>query len=330
MSVNAASYRNVSASIRLFLLKGVWTMEKWLRNFFLFLSNNRMITRLAKKYGFRLGASRFVAGKNIEEAVATIKKLNEKGLAVTLDFLGEFVETEAEATERVNQAIKAIETIRRENLNAQLSVKLTSMGLDISEGLVIENMRRILRIAKWNDVFVTIDMEDYSRYQKTINIFKQLRSESEHIGTVLQAYLYRAEQDLRELHDYAPNLRLVKGAYKESVDVAYQNKKDVDDQLKKLIKIHLLSDHYTAIASHDDNIIEYTKNVVKKYDIPLEQFEFQMLYGIRPEYHEQLKDEGYTMRIYVPYGTDWFGYFMRRLAERPANLQFLLKGLFKT
>jgi proline dehydrogenase len=311
------------------LLKGVWTMEKWLRNFFLFLSNNRMITRLAKKYGFRLGASRFVAGKNIEEAVPIIKRLNENGLAVTLDLLGEFVETEVEARERVNQSIKAIETIHRENLNAQLSVKLTSMGLDISEDLVLENMRRILRIAKWNDVFVTIDMEDYSRYQKTLNIFKQLRSESNHIGTVLQAYLYRAEQDLRALHDYAPNLRLVKGAYKESPDVAYQNKKDVDEQLKKLIKNHLLSGHYTAVASHDDKIIEYTKKLVKEHDIPIEQFEFQMLYGIRPECHEKLKDEGYTMRVYVPYGTDWFGYFMRRLAERPANLQFLLKGMFK-
>lgn len=304
-------------------------MEKWLRNFFLFLSNNRMITRLAKKYGFRLGASRFVAGKNLEETVTVIKELNKKGLSVTLDFLGEFVESEAEARERVNQSIKTLEAIRHEHLDAQLSVKLTSMGLDISENLALENMRRILRIAKWNDVFVTIDMEDYSRYEKTINIFKQLRSESDHIGTVLQAYLYRAEQDLVALHEYAPNLRLVKGAYKESVDVAYPNKRDVDEQLKKLIKIHLLNGHYTAVASHDDKIIEYTKKIVKEHDIPVEQFEFQMLYGIRPECHEKLKDEGYKMRVYVPYGTDWFGYFMRRLAERPANLQFLLKGMFK-
>lgn len=305
-------------------------MEKWLRNFFLFLSNNRLVTRLAKKYGFRLGASRFVAGKNIEEAVYKIKELNSKGLAVTLDFLGEFVETESEATERVNQSIKAIETIRRENLDAQLSVKLTSMGLDISEDLVLNNMRRILRIAEWNDVFVNIDMEDYSRYQKTLKIFKQLRSESEHVGTVLQAYLYRAEQDLRELQKYAPTLRLVKGAYKESAEVAFPKKIDVDEQLKKLIKIHLLNGHYTAIASHDDKIINYTKKIVKEHEIPFEQFEFQMLYGIRPECHEKLKDEGYLMRVYVPYGTDWFGYFMRRLAERPANLQFLLKGIFKS
>lgn len=305
-------------------------MVRLLRNFFLFLSNNRLITRLAKKYGFLLGASRFVAGKNIEEAVSVIKELNSKGLAVTLDFLGEFVETEAEATDRVNQSIKAIEAIRRENLNAQLSVKLTSLGLDISEDLVLENLRRILRIAKWNDVFVNIDMEDYSRYQKTLTIFKQLRSESEYVGTVLQSYLYRAEQDLRELQKYAPTLRLVKGAYKESVEVAFPKKKDVDEQLKKLIKIHLLNGHYTAIASHDDKIIDYTKKVVKEHEIPFEQFEFQMLYGIRPERHETLKDEGYTMRVYVPYGTDWFGYFMRRLAERPANLQFLLKGFFKS
>lgn len=289
-----------------------------------------MITKLAKKYGFQLGASRFVAGKNIEETVNIIKKLNARGLAVTLDYLGEFVETENETVERVQQSIQTIKTIHHQKLNAQLSVKLTSMGLDISEELVIENMRKILRAAESYDVFVNIDMEDYSRYEKTLGIFKTLRSEFEQVGTVLQAYLYRVEQDIRELHAYSPSLRLVKGAYKESTEVAFPKKKDVDDNLKKLIKIHLQSGHYTAVASHDDSIIEYTKKIVKVNNIPIEKFEFQMLFGIRPDKQEELAKEGYTMRVYVPYGTDWFGYFMRRLAERPANVLFVLKGLFKS
>lgn len=289
-----------------------------------------MITKLAKKYGLRLGAARFVAGKNMEETVRIIKQLNARGLAVTLDYLGEFVETEKETVERVQQSIQAIKTIHREKLNAQLSVKLTSMGLDISEDLVTENMRRILRVAERYDVFVNIDMEDFSRYEKTLTIFKALRSEFKQVGTVLQAYLYRVEQDLRELQAYAPSLRLVKGAYKESAEVAFPKKEDVDDQLKKLINLHLQSGHYTAIASHDDNIIEYTKKIVKENNIPVDQFEFQMLYGIRPERQEELAREGYTMRVYVPYGTDWFGYFMRRLGERPANVLFVLKGLFKS
>jgi len=305
-------------------------MEKLLRNFFLFISHNRMITKLAKKYGFQLGASRFVAGKNIEETVNIIKKLNARGLVVTLDYLGEFVETENETVERVQQSIQTIKTIHHQKLNAQLSVKLTSMGLDISEDLVIENMRKILRAAESYDVFVNIDMEDYSRYEKTLGIFKTLRSEFEQVGTVLQAYLYRVEQDIRELHAYSPCLRLVKGAYKESTEVAFPKKKDVDENLKKLIRIHLQSGYYTAVASHDDRIIEYTKKIVKENNIPIEKFEFQMLYGIRPDKQEELAKEGYTMRVYVPYGTDWFGYFMRRLAERPANVLFVLKGLFKS
>jgi proline dehydrogenase len=178
-------------------------------------------------------------------------------------------------------------------------------------------------------VFVTIDMEDYSRCQKTLDIFKQLKTEYDNVGTVLQAYLYRTANDIEDLKDYHPNLRLVKGAYKESPEVAFPDKKDVDENFKKIIKMHLLNGNYTAVATHDDAIIEYTKQLVKEYNIPNSQFEFQMLYGIRPERQEQLVREGYTMRVYVPYGTDWYGYFMRRLAERPANVAFVLKGIFR-
>jgi proline dehydrogenase len=304
-------------------------MEQLMRDFFLFLSKNKTLTKLAKKYGLRFGASRFVAGETIEQAVEVIKQLNKKGLAVTVDYLGEFVDNEKEANEMANHCIEAIEAIGREKLNSQLSLKMTSMGLDISDELVMRNMRRILDTAKQHGVFVTIDMEDYSRCQKTLDIFKQLKTEYDNVGTVLQAYLYRTVSDIEDLKDYHPNLRLVKGAYKESPEVAFPDKKDVDENFKKIIKMHLLNGNYTAVATHDDAIIEYTKQLVKEYHIPNSQFEFQMLYGIRPERQEQLAREGYTMRVYVPYGTDWYGYFMRRLAERPANVAFVLKGVLR-
>ncbi|MGM9988109.1 MAG: proline dehydrogenase family protein [Bacillaceae bacterium] len=304
-------------------------MEQAMKNFFLFLSKNKGLTKLAKRYGLRFGARRFVAGETIEEAVALIKQLNEKNLCVTIDYLGEFVDNEAEANEMANQSIKAIRAIGREKLDSQLSLKMTSMGLDISDEVVFNNMRRILEAAKENGVFVTIDMEDYSRCQKTIDIFKQLRSEYDNIGTVIQAYLYRTQQDIADLHAYRPNLRLVKGAYKESEEVAFPLKKDVDENYKDIIRMHLLNGNYTAIATHDDAMIDYTKKIVEEHSISRDQFEFQMLYGIRTERQLELAKEGYKMRVYVPYGTDWYGYFMRRLAERPANVAFVLKGMFK-
>ncbi|MCA1041488.1 proline dehydrogenase [Bacillus infantis] len=304
-------------------------MEQVMRDFFLFLSKNKSLTKLAKKYGLRFGASRFVAGEMISQAVNVIKDLNSKGLVVTIDYLGEFVDNEAEAREMADNSILAIEAIGREGINSQLSLKMTSMGLDISDDVVMGNMRRILEAAKKNGVFVTIDMEDYSRCQKTLDIFKQLKSEYDNIGTVIQAYLYRTERDMDDLNSYSPNLRLVKGAYKESPEVAFPEKKDVDENFKKIIKMHLLNGNYTAVATHDDAIIDYTKQLVREHNIPNSQFEFQMLYGIRNERQLELANEGYKMRVYVPYGTDWYGYFMRRLAERPANVAFVLKGMVK-
>ncbi len=299
-----------------------------MRNFFLFLSKNRFFTKLAKKYGLRFGAGRFVAGETIPDAVTSIRKLNEKGMSVTIDHLGEFIDSESEAEAAADDCIAAIQAIAENQLDSQLSLKLTSMGLDISEPLVIANMQRILQEGKKNNVFITIDMEDYDRCAKTLEIFKQLRKEYDNVGTVLQAYLYRTVEDIEGLDEYDPNLRLVKGAYKESPKVAFPEKKDTDENFKKIIKIHLLNGHYTAIATHDDAIINYTKELVREYNIPTDQFEFQMLYGIRVERQEELVREGYEMRIYVPYGNDWYGYFMRRLAERPANVMFVLKGVF--
>ncbi|RFU67367.1 proline dehydrogenase family protein [Bacillus sp. V59.32b] len=304
-------------------------MEQIMRDFFLFLSKNKSLTKLAKKYGLHFGASRFVAGETVDLAVKKIKDLNEKGLAVTVDYLGEFVDNEKEANEMADNSILAIEAIGKHKLNSQLSLKMTSMGMDISEEVVMKNMRKILDAARRNDVFVTIDMEDYSRCETTIDIFKKLRVDYENVGTVIQAYLFRTEKDIDDLNSLNPNLRLVKGAYKESEEVAFPDKKDVDENYKTIIKMHLLNGNYTAVATHDDAIIEYTKQLVKEYNIPNDQFEFQMLYGIRNERQLELVKEGYKIRVYVPYGTDWYGYFMRRLAERPANVAFVLKGMLK-
>jgi proline dehydrogenase len=304
-------------------------MEQVMKNFFLFLSKNKSLTKLAKKYGLRFGASRFVAGETIEKAVKVINELNQLGLVVTIDYLGEFVDNEAEANEMANNSITAIKAIGREKLKSELSLKMTSMGLDISDEVVMNNMRRILTSAKENNVFVTIDMEDYHRCQKTLDIYKKLKSEFDNVGTVVQSYLYRTVEDIKDLKAFSPNLRMVKGAYKEPAEVAFPDKKDVDENFKKIIKMHLLNGHYTAIATHDEAIIDYTKQFVKENNISNDLFEFQMLYGIRTERQYELVKEGYKMRVYVPYGTDWYGYFMRRLAERPANVAFVLKGMFK-
>jgi proline dehydrogenase len=295
----------------------------------MFLSQSKLMAKLAKKYGRRFGAARFVAGDTIQEAKGAVVDLNKNGLDVTLDYLGEFIEDEVEANERANNLIRTIEVIGNERLQSQLSLKLTSLGLDISKEVVLKNMRRILTVAKQHHVFVTIDMEDYSRCERTLEIFKELKKEYHNIGTVLQAYLYRTIKDIEQLNAYQANLRLVKGAYKESPKVAFPGKKDVDRQFEKIIKMHLLNGHFTAVATHDDTIIEYTKKLVEVHRISKEQFEFQMLYGIRPEKQLELVKEGYHMRVYVPYGTDWYGYFMRRLAERPANVAFVLKGMMK-
>lgn len=304
-------------------------MEKILRNFFLFLSKNETLTNAAKAHGLKFGAKRFVAGTTIEEAAKEIKRLNDQGLAVTVDHLGEFVNDENEARQSAAESVHAIETLAERGLDAELSVKMTSLGLDISRDLIMENMHSILDAGKKHGIAVTIDMEDFARCEETLDIFRLLRAEYDNVGTVLQAYLYRTLTDLQELNDLDPYLRLVKGAYMESPEVAFPDKKDVDENYRSLIKLNLLYGNYTAIATHDDAIIKYVKELETEHEISRDQFEFQMLYGIRNEYQKRLVKEGYKVRVYVPYGKDWYGYNMRRLAERPANALFVLKSLFK-
>lgn len=299
------------------------------RDFFLFLSKNHMMNRMARSWGSGIVKGKMIGGNNFNETLVYIKKLNEQGLSATVDHLGEFVGSSGVAKERTEEVIQTIETIARECVNAQVSLKMTSLGLDIDEKLVRENMTRILETAEKHQVMVTIDMEDENRCQKTLDLFKEFRSQSSYISTVIQAYLYRSEKDLDELNPLQPFLRLVKGAYKESPEVAFPDKRDVDNNYKKLIRKQLLSGNYTAVATHDDQMIAYTKQLAKENQILPSQFEFQMLYGMRTSTQQALVKEGYSMRVYVPYGVDWYGYFMRRLAERPANIAFAFKGMTK-
>ncbi|MCY7437848.1 MULTISPECIES: proline dehydrogenase [Bacillus] len=302
-------------------------MESVTRNFFLFLSKSSLLNHIARNWGSAVASKKIIGGKDFESAIPVIKRLNDQGMAVTVDHLGEFVTKAEIANERTNECIQTIQRIAEAGLNSHVSLKMTSLGLDIDDDLVYRNMKSILDTAEKHRIMVTIDMEDEQRCQKTLDIFKEMKSQYEYVSTVLQAYLYRTEQDLDDLNELQPFLRLVKGAYKESAEVAYPNKKDVDQNYKNLIEKQLLSGNYTAIATHDDQMIEFTKHIVKKHNIQTSQFEFQMLYGMRSETQQALVKEGYQMRVYTPYGREWYGYYMRRLAERPANIAFALKGM---
>ncbi len=299
------------------------------KSFFLFLASRPSLDRLAKRWGSKFGADKIVGGETFEIAVPLIQDLNSKGLRVTVDHLGEFVASEAEARERTQECIETIRMISAHQLNSEVSLKVTSLGLDINHDLVWNNMIEIMEEAVKHDIFVTMDMEDSSRTQATLDLYKALKRKYDNIGTVIQSYLYRSDQDLDDLNEVNAKLRLVKGAYKEAAEVAFPAKSDVDYNLKQLIKKHLLNGNYTAIASHDDAIITYTKELVKEHGIKKDQFEFQMLYGMRSQSQLDLLAEGYKVRVYLPYGNDWYGYFMRRLAERPANIAFAFNGLFK-
>ncbi|MED3000231.1 proline dehydrogenase [Bacillus velezensis] len=299
------------------------------RDFFLFLSKSSFLNKMARSWGSRVAAGKIIGGMDFRSSIPTIRNLNSQGLSVTVDHLGEFVNSGDVAKERTEECMQTIALIADEQLNSQVSLKMTSLGLDIDLDLVYENMTKILQTAEKHKVMVTIDMEDETRCQKTLDIFKDFRSRYEYVSTVVQAYLYRTEKDLDDLSPLNPFLRLVKGAYKESEKVAYPEKSDVDENYKRLIRKQLLKGHYTAVATHDDKMIEFTKQLAEEHGISNDRFEFQMLYGMRSQTQLSLVEEGYRMRVYLPYGDDWYGYFMRRLAERPSNIAFAFKGMTK-
>jgi proline dehydrogenase len=297
-----------------------------LKDIFMSLSQNQFLNSAAKKYGLKMGAQSVVAGTNIEEVIKSIKELNAHGISCTVDNLGEFVFKEEEATEAKEQIIKVIQAIHEHKVDAHISLKPTQLGLDIDYTVCLNNLREIVDQANQYGIFVNIDMEDTGHLQPTFDVLDDLSKEYDNVGTVIQAYLLRADEYLENYKNY--RLRIVKGAYKEPAEYAYQDKKDIDSKFIKLIEWHLLNGKFTSIATHDHHVINHVKEFVKKHNIPNDQFEFQMLYGFRKELQLQLASEGYNFCTYVPFGNDWYGYFMRRLAERPQNLNLVAKQMF--
>jgi len=294
------------------------------------LSQNRAAKRFVLSNSLaRRTARRFVAGEELNDALAAARASNEAGLKATLDFLGENVASREDALRARDMYFGVFDRIAREKLDANVSLKLTQLGLDFGADFCLEQMLPIVKHAESLGNFVRIDMEGSAYTQRTIDIAGTLRGQSPAVGTVIQAYLHRSEQDVRSLAAMGCRIRLCKGAYLEPPEIAFAEKKDVDANYVKLMQILLPSGVYHGIATHDPKMIDATKGFAAEHSIAKDKFEFQMLYGIRPGLQRQLIGEGYRMRVYIPYGRDWFPYFMRRLAERPANLMFIVRNLFR-
>src|ERR1700757_3203660 len=299
-----------------------------MRALLLKLSESKRLAPLIMSNGVsRRVARRFVAGETLDDAIGAARVLNAAGRSASLDLLGENVSDEAGARDAADGYIAMFNRIARENLNANVSLKLTQLGLDLSESLCQELVERIVAHATDLGNFVRIDMEGSAYTQRTVELTKRVRAKYTGVGTVMQAYLYRAEKDVQDLLSVGCRMRLCKGAYKEPPEIAFPEKADVDANYVKLMKILLPSGIYHGIATHDPAMIQATRDFAREEKINLDKFEFQMLYGIRTDLQKQLVREGYRVRVYIPYGSDWFPYFMRRLAERPANVAFFLRSL---
>ena len=301
-----------------------------LRPILIAFSRSKLLQRFFTHSRFaQIASKRFVAGLTTVDTIPSVKALNEMGITVTMDHLGENVETEDEARAAAAEAVKIFEVLQSESIDGNVSIKLTQMGLDLGDEFCSKNVETIVSKARELDNFLRIDMEGSEYTQRTLDIFFKLRSTCENVGIVIQTYLFRSEEDIRNILKAGGRIRLCKGAYKEPKTIAFKSKRDADQNFVKLMKILLDSGIYHGIATHDEKMISATIDHVKGNGIPPESFEFQMLYGIRRDLQKQLVEDGYRMRVYVPYGDQWYPYFMRRLAERPANVIFLLKNLLR-
>jgi proline dehydrogenase len=301
-----------------------------LRASFLYLSHRRGLQRFVT--GQRLTASlayRFVAGDTLDDAVRVMGELNRRGWSGSLDHLGENVAEERSARAATEDYLAAFEQIAAKGLNANVSVKLTQLGLDISADLCRELLTRILQRAQELNNFVRVDMEGSAYTQRTLDLVLDLRQRYPNVGVVLQSYLYRTTDDVARVNQAQVRVRLVKGAYDEPANVAFPKKADVDAAFEAEMRELLSHGNYPAIATHDDRLIEATRRFARDQAIANDRFEFQMLYGIRRDLQERLLRDGYRVRIYVPYGTEWYPYLMRRLAERPANLLFFVRSVLR-
>jgi proline dehydrogenase len=317
------------------------------RSFFIYLSKAAWARRIVTHWGFAWrAASRFVAGEKLEDAIQVIKALNAKGINATLDHLGEHTTNPDEARTATEDILKVFSVIKQARVRSNVSIKLTQIGLALDEVLCKENLQRILQCARDSGSFVRIDMEDSPWVDTTLGLYREMRFEHgyENVGVVIQSYLFRSEEDIRLIVEQGGRVRLCKGAYKEPPDIAYPKKSDVDESYDRLAQILMdgskmigspelnedgLIPPLPALATHDAKRIDKAKQYAQSIGLPKRALEFQMLNGIRRDLQEQLVVEGYPVRVYVPYGTEWYPYFTRRLAERPANVWFFLSNLVR-
>jgi proline dehydrogenase len=302
------------------------------RSALLYLARQEKLKDFAARFSlFRNLTTRFIAGDTIDEAVKAIRDLNAHGCSASFDHLNESVASAAETEAEVQEYLDVLEQIDQTGINSNVSIKLTQFGLEIDPELAYRNARRVVEDAARRGNFVRVDMEGSNVTQATIDIFKRLRAEFglNDVGIVLQSYLRRTFDDAQELLKIPARIRICKGAYNEPPEVAFPDKKDVDENYVRVMKLLLSSGTYHGIATHDPNMINATIRYARDEGIGKDAFEFQMLYGIRRNLQEQLARDGYNMRVYVPYGKHWYPYFMRRLAERPANIWFVMKNLWK-
>jgi len=302
------------------------------RSALIYLSRHEGLKDFAARFSlFKKLTTRFVAGETIDEAVAAIRELNAEGCSASFDHLNESVANAAEAEGEVQEYLRILDQIDQTGIRSNVSIKLTQFGLELDPELAYKNARRVVAEASRRGHFVRVDMESSAVTQVTIDIFKRLRSEFglNDVGIVLQSYLRRTFDDAQELVKLPARIRICKGAYNEPPEVAFPDKQDTDQNYVRVMQLLLSSGVYHGIATHDPKMIDATVAYAQQQGIGKEAFEFQMLYGVRRDLQKQLARDGYNMRVYVPYGKHWYPYFMRRLAERPANIWFVMKNMLK-
>jgi proline dehydrogenase len=297
---------------------------------FLCLARQEGFKNLALKFKFfRDTAARFIAGETLDDAIRAVRQANEQKMLGTLDLLGENTLSREDASRASQEVIGILDRIQAEKVNCNVSVKLTQLGLALDPEFCEQNLNRIVEHSGRRSNFIRVDMEDSPYTQQTLNMVVRTHRRLGNVGTVIQSYLYRSEEDTIRLLKASIRIRLVKGAYRESESIAFRKKKDTDANFVKLMKMLLDSDTYGAIATHDEALIRATTEFARSRGISKDHFEFQLLYGIRRDLQVQLAREGYNVRIYIPYGRQWYPYYMRRLAERPANVAFIIRNFFK-
>ena len=305
-----------------------------LRGTLLYLSNNRPLRASAENIGLaQRAARRFVAGTTTSDAILVVRRLNQQGMLATLDHLGEGVESYEDAHKAAEEYLKLVDSIEAAGLRSNVSLKLTHFGIDLGEDLAYKLVRSVVERAGAYGNFVRMDMENFPYVDRTLDLYRKLRGDGlDNVGVVIQAYLYRSQDDIRSLVEMGARVRLCKGAYLEPAEVAFPRKADVDANYIGLAKMLLAPDAlakgvYPAFATHDPSMIQAVKSYAANQKIGPERYEFQMLYGVRRDLQRELVQQGYRVRIYVPFGREWYPYFMRRLAERPANVMFILRNV---